>query len=98
VVHARREPHAILDALANGRFYASNGVVLDHAEVDGDQLRVEVDPGAPGRYTIDFIENGRRIDSITGKVARRPIPTVGYLRAVVTRDDGKRAWVQPARK
>ena len=98
VVRARREPHAILDALANGRFYASNGVVLDHAEVDGNELRVEVDPGAPGHYTIDFIENGRRISSITGKVARRPIPTAGYLRAVVTRDDGKRAWVQPARK
>jgi hypothetical protein len=98
VVHARREPHAILDALANGRFYASNGVVLSHAEVDGDDLRVEVDPDAPGVYSIEFIENGRRTSPIAGKVARRPVPVVGYVRAVVTRDDGKRAWVQPARK
>ncbi|HET9627400.1 MAG TPA: hypothetical protein VFP84_38845 [Kofleriaceae bacterium] len=98
VVHARREPHAILDAVANGRFYASNGVVLSHAEVDGDDLRVEVDPDAPGHYAIEFIENGRRTGSIAGKVARRAVPSEGYVRAVVTRDDGKRAWVQPARK
>ncbi|HEX4421664.1 MAG TPA: CehA/McbA family metallohydrolase [Kofleriaceae bacterium] len=98
VVHARREPQAILDALAGGRFYASNGVVLEHAEVDGEDLRVEIDPAAPGRYTIEFIENGRRADSIAGKVARRPLPAEGYVRAVVTRDDGKRAWVQPARR
>jgi hypothetical protein len=59
---------------------------------------VAVDPAQPGRYTIDFIENGRRMASIAGKVARRPVPAAGYLRAVVTRDDGKRAWVQPARR
>jgi hypothetical protein len=98
VVHARRDPRAILDALAGGRFYASNGVVLEHAEVDGGDLHVAVDPAAPGRYTIEFIENGRRVGSVTGKVARRPVPVTGYVRAVVTRDDGKHAWVQPARK
>ena len=98
VVHARREPRAILDALAAGRFYASNGVVLEHAEVDAGELVVAVDPAQPGSYTIDFIENGRRVDSIAGKVARRRVPAAGYVRAVVTRDDGKRAWVQPARK
>lgn len=98
VVHARREPRAILAALAAGHFYASNGVVLEHAEVDGGDLVVAVDAAQPGRYTIDFIENGRRVGTIAGMVARRPVPAAGYLRAVVTRDDGKRAWVQPARK
>jgi len=61
-------------------------------------LRVEVDPVASGRYMIDFIENGRRVSSIAGKAARRTVPAVGYVRAVVTRDDGKRAWIQPVRK
>ena len=28
---------------------------------------------------------------------RRALPRTGYVRAVVTREDGKRAWVQPAR-
>jgi hypothetical protein len=98
VVHARREPQAILEALAAGRFYASNGVVLERAGVEGGALVVVVDPAQAGTYTIDFIENGRRVESIAGKVARRAVPAAGYLRAVVVRDDGKRAWVQPARK
>jgi hypothetical protein len=98
VVHARREPRAILDALAAGRFYASNGVVLERADVEGDELAIAVDPGSPGTYTIDFIENGRRVDSVHGRYARRRVPAAGYVRAVVTRSDGKRAWVQPARR
>ena len=98
VVHARREPRAILDALAAGHFYASSGVVLERAEAEGGELVVAVDPAATGRYAIDFIENGQRVESIAGKVGRRAIPAVGYVRAVVTRDDGKRAWVQPVRR
>jgi hypothetical protein len=98
MVKARREPRAILDALAGGRFYASTGVVLVRAEVEGDELAVEVDHAAQGSYTIDFIENGRRVDSVRGRVARHGVPAAGYVRAVVTRDDGKRAWVQPARR
>ena len=98
VVHARRDPRAILDALAAGHFYASNGVVLEHAEVDGDELVVAVAPGQAGKYAIDFIENGQRVATVASKVARRAVPATGYLRAVVTRDDGKRAWVQPVRK
>jgi hypothetical protein len=97
-VHARREPRAILAALAAGRFYASDGVVLEHAEVEGDDLVVAVDPAASGSYTIEFIENARRVASVRGRVGRRTLPAVGYVRAVVTRDDGRRAWVQPARR
>lgn len=97
MVRARREPRAILDALAAGRFYASTGVVLERAEVEGDELVVAVDPAAAGSYAIDFVENGRWIDSVCGRVARHKVPAAGYVRAVVTRDDGKRAWVQPAR-
>jgi NNP family nitrate/nitrite transporter-like MFS transporter len=52
---------------------------------------------ATGSYTIDLIENGRHLATVHGRTARRSIPGGGYVRAVVTRDDGKRAWVQPAR-
>lgn len=97
VVRARRDPRAILDAIAAGRFYASNGVVLTRAGVDRGALEVEVDPAAAGSYTIELIENGRRLGPVVGKAVRRALPTAGYLRAIVTRDDGKRAWVQPAR-
>jgi hypothetical protein len=98
MVRARRQPRAILDALAAGRFYASTGVVLERSEVEGNELVVAIDPAAAGSYTIDFIENGKRVDSIRGRVARHGVPAAGYVRAVVTRDDGKRAWVQPARR
>jgi hypothetical protein len=98
VVKAVRDPHAILAALAAGHFYSSNGVVLEHAEVDGDALVVEVAAAERGTYTIDFIENGKRAQRVIGKAARRPLPATGYVRALVTRDDGKRAWVQPARR
>lgn len=98
VVRARRDPQAILEALAAGRFYASTGVVLERVEVDDGALVVAVDPVAAGGYTIDFIENGRRVESVRGKVARRALPSDGYLRALVVRDDGKRAWIQPVRR
>lgn len=97
VVKARREPQAILDALAAGRFYASTGVVLDRAEVSAGELVVEVAATERLPHTIEFIENGARVAAVKERVARRPLPRTGYVRAVVTRDDGKRAWVQPAR-
>jgi len=96
MVKAKRDPQAILDALAKGRFYSTTGVTLARAEVDGEELVVEVAPDANNQYTIAFIENGKQVASVNGTSARRAVPQTGYVRAVVTRDDGKRAWVQPA--
>jgi hypothetical protein len=96
-VKARRDPQAILDALAAGRFYASTGVELERAEVAEGALVVELAAQERLPCTIDFIENGVRVASVKERVARRPLPRTGYVRAVVTRDDGKQAWIQPAR-
>ncbi len=98
VVKARRDPQAILDALAAGQFYSSTGVVLETAEVDAGQLVVAVAKAETGTYTIDFIENGQRVEHVKGRAARRALPASGYVRALVTRDDGTLAWVQPARR
>ena len=95
---ATRDPHAILAAIAAGRFYASTGVVLARAEVDHDELVVEVAAGQEGTYTIEFIENGMRVGRVKGRSARRAVPRTGYVRALVTRGDGTQAWVQPARR
>jgi hypothetical protein len=97
-VRARRDSHAILDALAAGQFYASTGVLLEHAEVAADELVVEVAANEPGDYTIEFIEAGKVVATTRGRSAKRAIPQAGYVRAVVTRDDGKKAWTQPARR
>ena len=97
VVKARREPQAILDALAAGRFYSSTGVVLDRAEVIGGELVVEIAP-PDADYVVQFIENGKPVATVKGRSARRAVPPTGYLRATVTRGDGAKAWVQPARR
>jgi len=96
-VKARRDPQAILDALAAGRFYASTGVELERAEVAGGALVVELAAHERLPCTIEFIENGARVASVNERAARHPLPRTGYVRAVVTRDDGKQAWIQPAR-
>src|SRR4029079_16469792 len=95
MVKARREPTAILAALAHGRFYASTGVTLSRAERVGDELVVDVAPGTTNQHTIVFVENGKTVATVNGPSAKRRLPQSGYLRAVVTRDDGKQAWVQP---
>lgn len=97
VVHARRDPQAILDAIAAGQFYASTGVELARAEVDGGALVVELAASEPAPATIAFVENGAIVATTTARTASRPIPTKGYVRAVITRGDGKQAWTQPAR-
>ena len=98
VVKSRRDPQAIVDALARGRFYASTGVTLARAEVERDELVVEVANDDPGSHTIHFIANGQTVAITSGKLGRYALPQSGYLRATVHRSDGKRAWVQPARR
>ena len=98
VVRVRRDPQAIIDAIARGRFYASTGVALERAAVEAGELVVEVSPKELGTHTIELVENGQVVARVQGKLARRALPATGYLRAVVSRDDGKRAWVQPARR
>jgi hypothetical protein len=96
VVRARRDPQAILDAIGHGRFYGSTGVQLQRVDVDAGALVVEAAQGQG--TTIVWIENGREVERVVGTSARRALPESGYLRAVVERDDGAKAWVQPARR
>jgi predicted metal-dependent phosphoesterase TrpH len=96
MIHAAREPQAILDAIAAGRFYASTGVTLRRAEPEGGELVVEVD--GPGEHKITFVENGAVVAEVSGPLARRALPEKGYVRAMVRRGDGAMAWVQPARR
>ena len=88
---------------ANGGGRAASGAAnLDGSDVFGvDTISVSggdiTKPRATLKGTI-AIENGKRVDSVRRRVARRAVPAAGYVRAVVTRDDGSRAWVQPVRR
>lgn len=98
MVDAAREPQAILDALAGGRFYSSTGVVLARAQRHRETLLVEVAADSPGPHRITFIVDGAVAAEHQARRASYPLPAHGYVRAVVTRSDGARAWVQPARR
>src|SRR5690606_17384132 len=73
VVKARRDPSAILASIAAGRFFASTGVMLARADVDGEELVVEVAPSEKGSFTIEWIENGKRVGRVAKRLARRTL-------------------------
>jgi hypothetical protein len=98
VVHARRDAASILDAIDHGQFYSSSGVALSRADVEDGELVVEVDPSDPGEHTITFVGDGQVLSATSARTAREPLGRgASYVRAVVTRDDGAKAWTQPAR-
>lgn len=100
MVRAERNAAAIRAALERGDFYGSTGVSLERAEVLDGALDVAVAPDSAGRHEILFIgQGGAVLDRVQGRAAKFSLGRVrqGYLRAVVVREDGARAWVQPVR-
>ena len=100
MVDAPRDPDAIHAAIAAGRFYASTGVALVRAEVWDGALDIEVEPsGSDDATTITFVGPGGVVLAEHRALrARYPLAgSTGYVRAVIRRGDGARAWVQPVR-
>jgi hypothetical protein len=98
MVRAARRPDAIRRALERGDFYASTGVLLDRVERVDRVLEVDVAPGSPGGHDIAFVgQGGTVLQRESGRSARFDLDQApdGYVRAVVTRDDGARALGQP---
>jgi len=99
MVRARKEAVEIRAAMQRGDFYASNGVLLSLAQRAPDgSLAVEVAEASPGPHRITCIgPGGRVLAEVTARSGRCPPPAGGYVRAVVTDQAGRRAWLQPAR-
>lgn len=100
MVRAERSAGAIRAALERGDFYASTGVTLERAEVLDGALDVAVAADSAGGHEILFIgQGGAVLDRVRGRAAKFSLERVrrGYVRAVVVREDGARAWVQPVR-
>ena len=94
------EPIDICQALTQGRFYFSTGVELESIAVDGDILSVQLKTGTTAPlHTIQFIgTDGIGLGQIimTESIAKYRLVGGGrYVRAVVSRADGKKAWTQP---
>ena len=56
-------PMGVINALENGEFYSSSGVLLDEIKVTRDQITVKIQ-GEPGvSYTTKFIGTPRKFDT-----------------------------------
>jgi hypothetical protein len=92
---------AIMKALRAGDFYASNGVRLADYRATAKDVHVVVAPPENARddrrYRTTFIGRGGRVlAEVAGFDARYGIRgDEGYVRAVVTDSNGRRAWTQP---
>lgn len=102
----RLAPRAIVEALDRGDFYASTGVVLADYQASSTSLTVEVQPhywagqrtdGMRAGHRIEFIgRGGGLLRAVDGERATYAVTGAeGYVRAKVTRSDGKVAWMQP---
>ncbi|MBI5532030.1 MAG: CehA/McbA family metallohydrolase [Deltaproteobacteria bacterium] len=96
MVHARKEPASIREAIEQGAFYASNGVLLDRVEVVDGALQVAVAASAPGVHRFRFVgAGGKVLGEAQGRSAEARLPASGYVRVVVQDEQGRKAWVQP---
>ena len=93
----RLEARALLAALEQGDFYASNGVDLTDVSTTATSMMVAVRPQGDFKYRIRFIGKGGAIlhESIEPTATYTFTGTEGYVRAKVIDSMGRAAWVQP---
>jgi hypothetical protein len=103
MVRAERDPAAIRQALEQGEFYSSTGVLLDAVErgaPGGNAGTLRVVVRSPGEHEITFIgtragQGGQLLHTSRGRQASYTMTEPGYVRAVVSDAQGRKAWVQP---
>jgi hypothetical protein len=94
---ARLEARALLAALEQGDFYASNGVELADIKTTSSSMTVEVRPRGDFKYRIQFIGKAGRVlhEAIEPTATYAFTGAEGYVRAKVIDSGGHAAWVQP---
>ena len=94
---ARLEARALLAALEQGDFYASNGVELADIRTTASSMTVEVRPRGDFKYRIQFIGKAGRVlhEAIDPTATYTFTGAEGYVRAKVIDSGGHAAWVQP---
>ena len=88
---------AILAALAQGEFYASNGVELADVSAAQSELTFVIQARPGESFVTKFIgEHGRVLAEQNGLSPRYEFEgDEGYVRATVVSSGGSKAWVQP---
>jgi len=96
----RLAPHAIVEAIDRGDFYASTGVELTQYQVTDEAITIRIKPRADSKYRVQFIgRNG----AILGEEMSSPAVYSFkgdelYVRAKVLESNGRIAWTQPVWK
>ncbi len=93
---------AVLDALANGRFYSSTGVELSSYSFDGKTMKISVAPKEGQTFTIRFVgKYGRILQETEGLSASYRVTGSreknDYIRCKVICSDRTVAWTQAER-
>lgn len=93
VYASSNNPDTLLNAIRNGEFYASNGIVVDSIAHRPDRVFVRSTNGEE----IRFIGNGGRVlATVTGNEAAYDIlGDEGYVRAQISNSRNETAWIQP---
>ncbi len=88
-----RTREGILEALRQGRFYASTGVMIDHIKVDG--LHVRIETYNAHRIAV-LCDNGRGFAMVDAHVLEVHVPDdATYVRFECWGVGDRRAWTQP---
>jgi hypothetical protein len=96
MVRAEKSAASIRDAVTKGDFYASTGVILEKLEVSRERIAIQIRSAHPPMTTRFVGRDGAELATVTGLEATyRPRGDEGYVRAVVSDDAGRKAWIQP---
>jgi hypothetical protein len=88
-----RTAAAIVEALRNGRFYASTGVVISSIAVNGDTIRIETENA---RRIVALCDTGRRFSTADDSFIEVQVPdSASYIRFECWGDGESFAWTQP---
>ncbi|MHB9028176.1 MAG: CehA/McbA family metallohydrolase [Candidatus Latescibacterota bacterium] len=88
---------SVMDALAQGRFYPTTGIIFEEMDLTPDRVRVTVQKWDHERHRIEFIGLGGSIlQTVFERTAEyNPNGAEGYVRVRVTDSNGLRGWTQP---
>ena len=102
VLAAEKSKRAILDAVKNGAFYASSGIILKNiALIDGKTISLSAASPRVANTTFSFIgKDGRLLKKERPSGPETPVLYTargdeGYIRVEASREDGAQAWTQP---
>jgi hypothetical protein len=95
----RLHPHALLEALERGEFYASTGVELRELQTNEQEIAITIKEDPTAKYRIQFVGKGGKLlkEEITSPGRYHIRGDEGYVRGKVLDSNGLIAWTQPVK-